>query len=52
MAKKQPICYSVEREYLAKFTAEELISRIIQAHVKNGAGTEAVLYQKEEKPKP
>jgi len=55
MAKKRPICYSVEREYLGKFTAEELISHIIQAHIKKvpaSAGTEVVLYQKDEKPRP
>ena len=32
---KQEICYTIEREFLAKITVAELINRIIQNHIKN-----------------
>ena len=35
MEKKESIYYIVEREFLGKISAEELISRIIVAHLKN-----------------
>lgn len=33
MAKKEPEHYTVEREFLGKFTVEELIIRIIKSHL-------------------
>ncbi|MEY8509022.1 hypothetical protein AALA78_12440 [Lachnospiraceae bacterium 42-17] len=35
MAKKEPIQYTVEREFLSKFTVEELLVRIIKSHLNN-----------------
>lgn len=35
MEKKESIYYIVEREFLGKISVEELISRIIVAHLKN-----------------
>lgn len=35
MAKKEAISYTVEREFLAKFSVEELIIRIVKSHLKN-----------------
>ena len=34
---KEPVQYTVEREYLAKFSAEELLIRIIRAHLNQDA---------------
>lgn len=31
----EAICYTVEREFLAKFSAKELIERIIKIHLQN-----------------
>ena len=36
MEKKEPIQYTVEREFLSKFTIEELLVRIVKSHVKKG----------------
>ncbi|GAA6285974.1 hypothetical protein F190043G2_26450 [Blautia caecimuris] len=33
MEKKEPIQYTVEREFLSKFSVEELLIRIIKAHL-------------------
>ena len=35
MVKKEAISYTVEREFLAKFSVEELIIRIVKSHLKN-----------------
>ena len=40
--KPETIRYTIEREFLAKITVTELINRIIQAHVKEQTGKEAV----------
>lgn len=40
--KQETICYTIEREFLAKITVAELINRIIQPHVKEQTGKEAV----------
>ena len=37
MEKKEPIRYIVEREFLSKFTAEELLIRIIKSHINKKA---------------
>ena len=34
MEKKEPIQYTVEREFLAKITVEELLIRIVKSHLK------------------
>ncbi|MFR2640272.1 MAG: hypothetical protein ACLTAD_10550 [Coprococcus phoceensis] len=34
MAKKEPAQYIVEREFLGKFSVEELLVRIVKSHVK------------------
>ena len=53
MAKKEPAQYIVEREFLGKFSVEELLVRIVKSHVKKGLSRgknplkqwkEAVLY--------
>ena len=36
MAKKEPAQYIVEREFLGKFSVEELLVRIVKSHVKKG----------------
>ena len=36
MAKKEPAQYIVEREFLGKFSVEELLIRIVKSHVKKG----------------
>lgn len=33
MKKKEPVKYTVEREFLSKFSTEELLIRIIKAHL-------------------
>lgn len=33
MGKKEPIQYTVEREFLSKFSIEELLVRIIKSHL-------------------
>ena len=35
MAKKEPAQYIVEREFLCKFSVEELLIRIVKSHIKN-----------------
>lgn len=35
MEKKELIPYTVEREFLSKFTVEELLIRIIRTHLNN-----------------
>lgn len=37
------ISYTIEREFLAKINITELVSRIIQAHIKNNAENERIL---------
>ena len=32
MKEKKPVQYTVKREYLAKFSVEELLVRIVKAH--------------------
>ena len=34
------ICYTIEREFLAKITVTELVNRIIQTHAKKAAEKE------------
>lgn len=34
MAKKEPVTYTVEREFLAKISVEELLVRIVKSHLK------------------
>lgn len=34
MAKKEPAQYMVEREFLGKFSVEELLVRIVKSHLK------------------
>ena len=34
MGKKEPIRYTVEREFLSKLSVEELLIRIIKSHLK------------------
>lgn len=34
MGKKEPIQYTVEREFLSKFSIEELLIRIVKSHLK------------------
>ena len=36
MAKKESAQYIVEREFLGKFSVEELLVRIVKSHVKKG----------------
>ena len=36
LAKKEPAQYIVEREFLGKFSVEELLVRIVKSHVKKG----------------
>ena len=38
MKEKEPIQYTIEREYLAKFSTEELIVRIIKSHLPRSRG--------------
>lgn len=33
--RQEEICYTIERKFLAKITAAELVSRIIQHHIKD-----------------
>jgi len=33
LKKKEPVQYTVEREFLSKFSAEELLVRIIKSHI-------------------
>ena len=33
LKEKEPVQYTVEREYLAKFSVEELLIRIVKAHL-------------------
>lgn len=33
MKRKEPVQYTVEREFLSKFSVEELLIRIIKAHL-------------------
>lgn len=33
MKKKEPVEYTVEREFLSKFSVEELLIRIIKSHL-------------------
>ncbi|MBD5096684.1 MAG: hypothetical protein HDT40_06745 [Lachnospiraceae bacterium] len=40
--RQETIRYTIEREFLSKITVTELINRIIQAHVKEQTGKEAV----------
>lgn len=35
MTKKKPAQYIVEREFLCKFSVEELLIRIVKSHIKN-----------------
>lgn len=37
MRKKEPDHYTVEREFLSKFSAEELLIRIIKSHLDHNA---------------
>lgn len=37
MQKKEPVQYTVEREFLAKFSVEELLVRIVKSHLKEKA---------------
>lgn len=39
---QETICYTVEREFLAEITVAELVNRIIQTHIKEETGKEAV----------
>lgn len=34
MGKKEPIQYTVEREFLSKISVEELLVRIVKSHMK------------------
>lgn len=34
MEKKEPIQYTVEREFLSKISVEELLIRIVKSHIK------------------
>ena len=34
MVKKTPVKYTVEREFLGKFSVEELLVRIVKSHIK------------------
>ena len=36
LAKKEPAQYIIEREFLGKFSVEELLVRIVKSHVKKG----------------
>ncbi len=38
MKKKEPNQYTVEREFLSKFSAEELLIRIIKSHLDQDVG--------------
>lgn len=40
--RQKAICYTIEREFLAKITVTELINRIIQTHAKEQAEKETV----------
>lgn len=35
MSKKEVVQYTVEREFLSKFSVEELLVRIVKAHLKS-----------------
>ena len=35
LTKKKPAQYIVEREFLCKFSVEELLIRIVKSHIKN-----------------
>jgi hypothetical protein len=35
LTKKKPAQYIVEREFLGKFSVEELLIRIVKSHIKN-----------------
>lgn len=37
MAEKEAVSYTVEREFLAKFSVEELIARIVKSHMNSTA---------------
>lgn len=37
MEKKEPIQYTVEREFLSKISVEELLIRIVKSHLKETA---------------
>lgn len=39
---QETICYTIEREFLAKITVAELVNLIIQIHVKEQNGQETV----------
>lgn len=36
--RRETICYTIEREFLAKITVAELVNRIIQTHLKKQIG--------------
>lgn len=38
--RRETICYTIEREFLAKITVAELVNRIIQTHIKEKTGKE------------
>lgn len=42
MKEKKSAQYTVEREYLAKFSAEELLARIVKAHLNRDIAKEAI----------
>lgn len=44
--KEKTIRYTIEREFLAKITVTELVSRIIQSHMKNNAKNENILHER------
>lgn len=41
-SEQETICYTIEREFLAKITVAELVNLIIHAHVKEQTGKETV----------
>lgn len=40
--RQETICYTIEREFLAKITVAELVNRIIQTHIKEQTEKEVV----------
>lgn len=50
MAKKEPAQYIVEREFLGKFSVEELLVRIVKSHVKKGLSRGKTLENNGKKP--
>lgn len=42
MKEKEPVQYTVEREYLAKFSAEELLIRIMKTHLNQDIAKENI----------